>query len=267
MNRVRSLSKTRELFPFPKHSVILPACLRGQMKLTDINLIIDFDSTLVKLEGLEELAEIALKNNPHKNDLVDQIRAITNQGMAGEISFQESLQSRLQLFSPKKEHLAELVNLLTDNITDSIVSNNKFFRDNAENIYVISGGFREWIIPVMKVLGVNESNLLANEFVYDENDEIIGINKEIPLTQSGGKAQAVKSLSLTGTTIIIGDGYTDYEIKQQGYADMFVMFEENVKRPEVAKLADSVADDWEQILEFFTKSDQEGILTQLSLQT
>lgn len=223
------------------------------MKLVNTNLIIDFDSTLVRLEGLEELAEVSLKNNPRRDDLINQICAITNRGMSGEISFEESLQTRLSLFSPKSEHLAELVDLLKNNISESILRNSEFFQENSENIYVVSGGFKEWILPVIKELGLSESNLLANEFVYNKNSEIIGIDREIPLTQSGGKPQIVKSLNLHGTTIIIGDGYTDYEIKKQGLADIFIMFEENVVRPEVAKLADYVADNWEQISESFSQ--------------
>lgn len=171
--------------------------------------------------------------------------------MSGEISFEESLQTRLALFSPKSEHLAELVDLLKNNITESILRNSESFQENSENIYVVSGGFKEWVLPVIEELGLNEPNLLANEFIYDESGAITGIDREIPLTQSGGKPQAVKSLNLRGATIIIGDGYTDYEIKKQNLADIFIMFEENVARPEVAKLADSVASNWEQILELF----------------
>ena len=45
--------------------------------------IIDFDSTFVKSEGLEELARTALKNNPKKNQIYEKIKAITNLGLEG----------------------------------------------------------------------------------------------------------------------------------------------------------------------------------------
>jgi len=224
-------------------------CFPAKMKLVNINLIIDFDSTLVKLEGLEELAEISLKNNPRRDDLINQICAITNLGMTGKISFQESLEERLMLFSPNKKHLNELVSLLRGNITESILRNSTFFKENAENIYIISGGFREWILPIIKDMGLVEENLLANEFIYSNDGSIVGFDRKNPLAQSGGKADVVGTLDLKGVTVMIGDGYTDYEVKKQGFADKFIIFEENISRTEIATLSDGRAVDWESVLE------------------
>ena len=54
-------------------------------------LVFDFDSTFTQVEGLDELADIALAGRPDAAERVAQIRALTDQGMAGEIGFQESL--------------------------------------------------------------------------------------------------------------------------------------------------------------------------------
>ena len=37
---------------------------------------------------------------------------------------------------------------------------------------------------------------------------------------------------------MIGDGYTDYEIKKEGYADFFYLFTENKERKALVKYAD-----------------------------
>ncbi len=216
------------------------------MKLKNINLIIDFDSTLVKLEGLEELAQISLEGNPKRKEILDKMAKITKQGMSGEISFQESLQSRFSMFAPKRIHLEKLSNILSENISDSILENQKFFRANSSSIYIISGGFREWMMPTIHKLGLLEENLLANNFVCDLEGEIAGINEESLLTKSKGKAEVVKKLNLSGLTIIIGDGYTDYEIKKHGYADLFIAYEENIVRPEISKLADLTINSWDE---------------------
>ena len=54
-------------------------------------LVFDFDSTFTQVEGLDELADIALQGQPNQAEVVAQIRALTDQGLAGEIRFQESL--------------------------------------------------------------------------------------------------------------------------------------------------------------------------------
>jgi D-3-phosphoglycerate dehydrogenase / 2-oxoglutarate reductase len=60
--------------------------------------IIDFDSTFTKVEGLDELADIALAGNSNRERIVQQIRDLTEKGMNGEMAFAEGL---LSIFVPK----------------------------------------------------------------------------------------------------------------------------------------------------------------------
>lgn len=216
----------------------------------DKYLIVDFDSTFLRLEGLEELAKIALRNEPDKDKLLKQIEEITNLGMTGELSFRESLVQRLELFKPKKEHITELINVLAKNVTKSIIDNENFFSKFSSQIYVLSGGFNEWIIPVVGNYGISKEHVIANNFLVDSNDILVP-DLSNPLTNSGGKALSIRNLGIKGTIIMIGDGYTDYEVKKLGAADKFIMFSENINRPSVESLADEVAHDWGEIIELF----------------
>ena len=72
-------------------------------------LVFDFDSTFTQVEGLDELADIALAGRSDAAERVAQIRALTDQGMAGEIGFQESLARRLALLGANERHLAPLI--------------------------------------------------------------------------------------------------------------------------------------------------------------
>ena len=45
-------------------------------------------------------------------------------------------------------------------------------------------------------------------------------------------------MKLDGIVHIIGDGYTDYEIKKENYADYFYLYTENIKRKSLIKKAD-----------------------------
>ena len=212
------------------------------------NIVIDFDSTFVKLEGLEELAKIALRDNPNKLEVIKEIEKITNEGMSGKISFEESLESRLKLFNSNKDDVSELVNLLQNNVSDSIKRNKSFFNQYASNIYIISGGFDDWILPIVQEFGLKENNILSNKFIYDLNGNIIGIDKSIPLTKSGGKTQCVKALHLSGYKLMIGDGFTDYEVKKNGIVDKFILYTENVHRKELDLFADYILSSWDEVI-------------------
>lgn len=204
------------------------------------SLVIDFDSTFVKLEALEELAEIALQDNPQKEQIVEEIKKITDLGMEGKITFPQSLGRRLKLFSSEDRHVQLLIEKLKKNISDSVVACKDFFLENADNIYIISGGFEDFIYPVVEEYGIKKDHILANKFVFDEEGKVVGIDEDRPLAQEGGKAKAVKLMELGQPVCVVGDGWTDYEIKQAGCADIFCAFCENVKRDVVVESADHV---------------------------
>lgn len=224
------------------------------MKLNNQILIIDFDSTFIKLESLDELAYLVLSQNENKEQLVDQIRKITEKGMRGEISFEDSLSARLKLFKPQKVNLDFIVKKLKQNISRSFVKNRDFFINNRDNIYIISGGFRDFIEPVVKDFKIKTNQILANEFIFDKKGEFIDINWKNPLTKEGGKIRQVELLSLTGEVVVVGDGWTDYQIKEAGKADKFLGFFENIYRSEVAKVADERVYSFDEIIDFLKKS-------------
>ena len=60
-----------------------------------LKIVIDFDSTFTKVEGLDELARIALQGNPKQAEIVGKIKDITDQGMVGAYSFSDSLRDRV----------------------------------------------------------------------------------------------------------------------------------------------------------------------------
>lgn len=200
---------------------------------------------------MDKLAEIALSENPEKKNVLEKITEITRQGMNGEIPFDVSLSKRLALFQPDKKHLDKLVKILKKNITDSVKKNRKFFRKYENNIYIITGGFKDYVFPVIKSFCLDLNHVLANEFIFDENGRVVGFNKKNLLAQAGGKIKQVKALKLKGNVYVIGDGYTDYEIKEKGAAHKFIAFCENVKRENVIKKADLTVSNFHEFVSFF----------------
>ena len=202
--------------------------------------VIDFDSTFTQVEGLDELANIALAGKANQTEVVAQIRSLTEQGMNGEISFSEALQRRIALLKANKSHLTELVSYLSSKISISFQQNKQFLEGFADNILIVSSGFKEFIVPIVTDLGIKEANVYANTFIFDEDGNITGVDESNVLAQDGGKIKLLQSLNLDGHISVIGDGYTDYELRSAGLADRFYAFTENVNREKVTENADFV---------------------------
>jgi D-3-phosphoglycerate dehydrogenase len=210
--------------------------------------IIDFDSTFTKVEALDELADISLADRDDKWDIIKQIKNITDKGMAGQVSMRESLVERLTLVNANKKHLHVLIDRLKDLVSESIKRNKAFLENYANDVLIVSSGFKEFIIPVVTEYGIKPENIYANEFIFDISGKIVGFDTNNPLSENNGKVKLLKNLNLQGEVYVIGDGYTDYEIRQAGLANSFYAFTENVEREIVMEKADHVAPSLDEFL-------------------
>lgn len=210
--------------------------------------IIDFDSTFIKSECLEELAGIVLKNNPNKEEVLAQIEELTHQGMTGEIPFSKSLEQRVLKIAPRKEDVRELGVHLKKHVSPSILRNKHFFKTYKDQIFIISGGFREFILPVVKSFGIPDDHIFANTFIFDKEGNYKDFDKKNPLSADDGKIRVVESLKLKGDIYVIGDGYTDYKLKKLAIVKKFIAFTENIERDIVTNNADAVAQTFDEFL-------------------
>lgn len=213
-------------------------------------IIFDFDSTFVKGETLEQLIELSIAKDPRRNEILEKIRIITTKGMNGEIPFEESLRKRIRLCRVTRESVKRLANILKSSVSESFARNKEFIRENADKIYVISGGFYDYMEETIYDFYIPENHIYANRFNYDKQDNVIGFDAENPLGRSGGKAAIVKALGLRGTIYMVGDGYSDYEVKKYGAADHFIAFTENIARSKVIAQADKVCNNFEELLRY-----------------
>lgn len=210
--------------------------------------VIDFDSTFTKVEALDVLGEISLAEDESKAQALREIEDLTNKGMGGEITFRESLEQRLRLLRAHKKHLQPLVETLRKRVSTSFIRNRSFFEENHENIFIISNGFKEFIVPIVGEYGIKEENVFANTFEYDEDGRITGFDRNNILSSNNGKVEQLKSVNLQGDVYVIGDGYTDYEIKAAGLANKFYAFTENVERDNVLEMADHITPSLDEFL-------------------
>jgi D-3-phosphoglycerate dehydrogenase len=206
-----------------------------------LTLLIDFDSTLVEIETLDELARIALEDLPDRTERLNVIHRLTAEGMAGKIGFGESLRKRLAQLTARQEHIAMLVNLTRSRVTPSFREEARSLLSEVDELFVISGGFREIIIPVVAEFGIRADHVLANSFMFDAGGMIMGAEEANPMAHDLGKIAVARSLSLRGSVIIVGDGHTDWQVADAGVADAFIAFTENVARPAVISRTNLIA--------------------------
>ena len=209
-------------------------------------LIIDFDSTFIKDETLDEIAKFLSSNNNSKI-LKEKISSITNQAMEGKLDFSTALKKRVNLLNIHQEQIQKIINILQKRISNSFLRNKSKIRAIKNRVYIISGGFKEIIIPIVEDFGIAKDHVFGNEFTYDSKGFVNGINNQSPLSYSDGKIRALKTLNLDNGAYVIGDGSTDLELKKIEGVNSFICFTENINRISVSNKADYIASDLDQV--------------------
>lgn len=210
--------------------------------------IIDFDSTFTQVEALDELARISLEKHPHQAEILKKIEDYTNLAMEGKISFTESLAKRVQLLEANEEHLKKLIARLKKKVSSSFSRNAAFFKKHADEVLIVSGGFKEFITPVVSQFHIKKENIYANTFITDSTGRIIDYDKNNPLSKEGGKVILMQEMQLKGDLYGIGDGYSDFQLRESGLIKKFFAFTENIARESIVAKADHVTPSFDEFL-------------------
>tara|TARA_R110000765_G_scaffold57629_1_gene112748 strand:- start:476 stop:1150 length:675 start_codon:yes stop_codon:yes gene_type:complete len=184
----------------------------------------DVDSTLLRVESLDTALEAALANLPDSAAARARLHDITNAGMTGRMALRDSLEARLQLASLDRAMVLRIAEDLRKRVTPGMAALLRQLRAQGDELHAVSGGFADLLEPVLDDLGFGRSEMHANEFIYLD-EQVIGLDPDCPLSRNGGKAEILNRISRHArTTIIIGDGMTDFEAFEQGAADKFIGF-------------------------------------------
>ncbi len=210
--------------------------------------IIDFDSTFTQVEALDELARISLKKHPDKEAVFQKIEDYTNLAMEGKLSFSESLAKRVALLEANEDHLKQLIKHLKKKVSASFSRNANFFKKHADEVLIVSGGFKEFITPVVSQYHIKKENIYANTFVTTGDGKIIDYDHANPLSEEGGKVKLIRQMALEGELYGIGDGYSDYQLRESGLIKKFYAFTENIARESIVSKADHVTPSFDEFL-------------------
>src|SRR5690606_35382255 len=96
--------------------------------------------------------------------------------------------------SATREDLHEFIAWLKHQVTPSIRRARQFFQKNAERIYIVSGGFKEMIWPVVQNYGIHADKVYANQLFFDYEGKIVGFDEGNVLAKEAGKVDLIESL-------------------------------------------------------------------------
>lgn len=194
----------------------------------------DCDSTLSRIEGIDELARLTGK--------FEEVAALTDAAMNGELALEEVYANRLALIRPDKAAIDWLADLYIAEMVEGVEETFKTLQANHKQIHIISGGLRQAILPLAKLLAIPEECVHAVDVIFDSQGRYQDFQRSSPLAVSGGKARVCRKIKLTHSSLaMVGDGKTDLEAKQAGA--YMIGFGGVVKRPLVQEQADSYVAD------------------------
>jgi len=169
----------------------------------------DCDSTLSKIEGIDELGR--------KSGLYDELVALTNAAMNGELALEEVYGRRLSLIKPNKDQLDDLADLYIAEIVDGVEEVFSTLLAEGKQVHIISGGLRQAILPLAKKLGLDSDRVHAVDVEFNADGTYKEFDQQSPLAKNGGKSIVCKQIKSEDLTMaMIGDGKTDLEAKHAG---------------------------------------------------
>jgi phosphoserine phosphatase len=203
------------------------------------SVVLDVDSTLSALEGIDWLASL---RGP---EVEKTIAGLTDQAMRGVIPLESVYRKRLEAVRPTSAEVAELATQYVSNLAPNAKESIALLRSKGVEVVLVSGGLREAILPLATELGLKPDAVHAVPVFFDERGDYTGFDERSVLARQNGKREAVSRLNLRRPIIAVGDGMTDTEIR--GCADSFAAYTGFVRREAVVAEADLVIEDFLQL--------------------
>ena len=167
-------------------------------------IVLDADSTLLQGEVIDLLAE--------RCGCGDEVAAVTEAAMAGEVDFTEALRRRVALLAGLTTEDLEAVRaalVLTPGARTLV----RTLKRLGYELAVVSGGFTQVIEPLVRELGID--HLAANTLALEGG--VVTGELDGPVVDRAGKARALAAFAAaagvpTARTIAVGDGANDIDM-------------------------------------------------------
>lgn len=186
------------------------------------SVVFDCDSTLCRIEGIDELAA----------ERAQEIRALTDAAMDGSVPLEEVYGRRLELIQPTRQRVDDLARLYVERLVEDARETVGALLWLGKDVRVMSGGLRPPVEAVAAELGIRREAVAAVGIEFDALGQYAGYDSTSPLAKSGGKPTVIRDWNLERPVILVGDGATDLEARPE--LDLFVAYMGVTYRPKVA---------------------------------
>ncbi len=187
--------------------------------------VFDLDSTLVRIEGLDWLANRLGK--------LDSLAKLTQLSMDGKINFQEAMKIKMSTMSPSVKDLQALGRAYSKSLVEDAKEVIQAFQLSGKEVWILTGNFQPAVESAANALGIPQEKIICNEIYFDSEGKYRGFNIKHPLSSNGGKAKMLKKYLPKSGIVFVGDGYTDLEIQKE--VDLFVGYGGVIERRRVKR--------------------------------
>lgn len=197
---------------------------------------LDCDSTLSTIEGIDELARF---QGPA---VFEQVVALTNAAMNGEIPLDEVFPRRMEIIRPGRAACERVAALYVETMTPGAAGFVAWLKREGWLPVILSGGFLPLIKPLAEALGI--AHVEAVPLYLDADGCYAGYDASYPTTRNLGKNAVIidwKRALLPERVAMLGDGVSDLETQRD--VDVFIGFGGVVSRAAVKAGAEHWLDD------------------------
>jgi phosphoserine phosphatase len=191
--------------------------------------VFDCDSTLSRIEGIEELA----------HECRAEVEALTQRAMDGELPLEDVYGARLELIQPRAQDVQRVAKLYGTQAMPHARELVAAAQALGKQVHVVSGGLLPAVLPFARELGISErEHVQAVDIHFDAEGAYDGFEEDSPLARAGGKIPIlhdIASKAQAGPVVFIGDGMTDLEAGPE--SARFIAFGGVAARPAVFEKA------------------------------
>lgn len=193
-----------------------------------MDVIFDFDFTLLPEESTVEVLKIALENDKQGPIFMQRLADIAPRALAGKASLAENLFMLKMARRVRKNHIKLYVERSKDRLLPVFHQLFSDLKQAKVNIHIISGGYEEWIKPLAAEWGISPENVTGNRFLWWRNSAI-GLRPSPMWTSKKSKTFIVgelrKNKIINSPALIIGDGTADRDVWSRGAVRWCVLAE------------------------------------------
>lgn len=182
--------------------------MRGPRRQFDI-VCFDCDSTLSRIEGIDELARRA--------GVEAEVAPLTAAAMAGTMPLDAIYARRLSVVRPDRAAIVWLGRRYIEEMVPGAPETIGALTRADTSVHILSGGLRPALEPLARALDVPVSHVHAVDIVFDDDGSYRDFDRRSPLVHADGKAIVCRSLASSRHSIaLVGDGVTDLTARKSG---------------------------------------------------